>query len=259
MKKFLVLLFVVSLFMMTACSKSSSPTGTIPEFPVTFKSAAIEDAVRSEIGKPSGTLYQSDVDGITSLYISGETIEDPSGIEFLTNLETLSICGSGSDLRDVTPISRLKNLQSLYLGQNYNLENLESLADCPKLTFLRLNRCGLTNVKFLRNFRNLTTLEIKANPLESLDGVQGLTKLESIYFGECDNDTKVKDLSPLRNLTNLANVYAGYNEISDISVLLTIPQMMNGNGDICLSDNPLNDEAYKIIEILEAKGTDVDY
>ena len=259
MKKLLAIFFVVVLFMFTACSKSSSPSGPAGEFPVTFKSAALEDAVRDEISKPTGTIFQSDVVNITYLNINGATIEDPSGIEYLTNLETLYICGSGSDLRDLTPISKLQNLKYLYLGQNYNMENIESLANCPKLEYLRLNRCGLTNVKFLHSFRNLTGLEIKANPLESLDGVQGLSKLEEIYFGECDNDTKVKDLSPLRNLTKLYGIYAGYNDISDISVLLTMTQMMNGNGDICLSGNPLNDEAYKIIEKLEANGADVDY
>jgi len=259
MKKLLSLFFVVALFMLTACSKSSGPFGPSGSSRVTFKSAAIENAVRSQIGIPSGPIYQSDVEGITSLYISGAVIEDPSGIEYLTNLETLSICGSGSDLRDLTPISKLQNLEELYLGQNHNLENIESLANCPKLTFLRLNRCGLTNVKFLHSFRNLTTLEIKANPLESLDGVQGLTKLEEIYFGECDDDTKITDISPLKNLTRLYGIYAGYNDISDLSVLLAMPQMMNGNGDVCFSNNPLNDEAYKVIEILEAHGTDVDY
>ena len=259
MKKLLALFFVVTLFMLTACSKSSSPSGPAGEFPVTFKSAALEDAVRDEIGKPSGTIFQSDVVSITNLHIYGEIIEDPSGIEYLTNLEELYICGSGSDLHDVTPISRLQNLKRLSLSRNVNLKNLESLANCPKLDFLRLNSCGLTNLKFLRSFKYLTTLEVIGNALTSLDGIQGLYKLETLYIGDCNGDNSITDISPIRNLTRLENFYAGYNEISDISVLLTMPGLQTDSSDICLESNPLNDEAYKVIERLEANGSDVDY
>lgn len=259
MKKLITLFFVVTLFMLTACSKSSIPTGTLTEIPVTFKSAALEDAVRDAIGKPSGTIFHSDVVNITNLHIYGETIEDPSGIEYLTNLEELYICSSGSDLHDVTPISKLQNLKRLSLSRNVNLKNLESLANCLKLNFLRLNSCGLTDLKFLTSFKYLTTLEVIGNALTSLDGIQGLYKLETLYIGDCNGDNSITDISPIRNLTKLENFYAGYNEISDISVLLTMPGLQTDNSDICLEGNPLNDKAYKIIERLKAHGTEVDY
>ena len=254
MKKLLSLFFVITLFMLTACSKSSSPTGPAGEFPVTFKSTTLEDAVRSEIGKPTGTIYQSDVNNITYLSISYETIDDVSGIEALKNLETLYICGSGSDIRDVTPISRLANLKELHLGQNVNLTNLESLANCLQLKELYLNHCELTDIKFLNNFRSLIHLELKENyDLESLDGIQGLSRLEYLHIKDCN----VSDLTPLRNLTHLNDLRAPYNNISDLSVCLTMPGFKNGY--LCLYDNNFNNEAYKVIERLEANGAGVDY
>ena len=86
---------------------------TIANYPVTFKDANLEKAVRNSIKKPTGVLYGSDVQKITNLNLEVVDLVDIGGIESLTNLKTLGL--GNNKISDITPLRGLTKLKTLFL------------------------------------------------------------------------------------------------------------------------------------------------
>jgi hypothetical protein len=58
---------------------------------VTFPDPNLEAAIREAIGKPTGDIYQSDLDALGDLDASSRGIVDLTGLEHCTNLIGLTI------------------------------------------------------------------------------------------------------------------------------------------------------------------------
>lgn len=113
-------------------SNSTDTTDTI----ITFKDTNLEQVVRERIGKPTGDIYKSDVQGITSLDASSNCIYNISGIENLTSLQTLFLrCIS---VNDIIPSKELDNLQKLYLTYTFMRDSDKQLLEraLPKCDIL---------------------------------------------------------------------------------------------------------------------------
>ncbi|GAG94277.1 unnamed protein product, partial [marine sediment metagenome] len=80
---------------------------------VTFPDAKLDAAIREAIGKPTGDIYQSDLEGLTSLNASGKSISDITGLEYCVNLTTLDLRRNW--ISDISPLSSLTNLTTLDL------------------------------------------------------------------------------------------------------------------------------------------------
>ncbi len=129
----------------------------------------LEEAIREAIGKPSGDICQSDLDGLTELEASDRGISDLSGLEHCTNLE------------------------SLRLDSNHGLADLSPLAALSKLEELRLRNCELDNIEPLSNLVNLRRLYLFANQIADLSPLGGLVNIK--YLGLELN--QIRDISPL--------------------------------------------------------------
>ena len=256
MKKLFTAFVLVVLVFAAGCSVIKNPSSG--DAVVIFTNSEVENLVRDYLGIHSGDILTSDIENITYIY-SEDYQGSLEGIEILRNLTEVHFY-ENSDIRDVTPLSKLRKLRSITLNRNTNLENLDSLAGLPFLEYLSLKRCGLTSVQFLRKFKGLKQLYINDNDIKSLDGIEGVTSLEELYIGR----NQISSLAPLANLSRLNQLRAGNNNISGVSVLLGISGFKSGDGKssgyICLYSNPLSDDDLnKTIPRLERAGVNVGY
>ena len=72
---------------------------------VVFEDLNLELAIREKIGKISGDILPSDVEGITSLDASNKDISSLEGIQYLTNLKSLDLRGNYR-IKNVEPLSQ---------------------------------------------------------------------------------------------------------------------------------------------------------
>ncbi len=263
---------------------------------VTFADANLEEVVRELIGKPSGNIYISDIDSISSIEAAQCEISDLSGIESFKALRSLDLYNNY--ISDLTPISKLTSLQELILTRNWvsdikplvSLNSLKylSLSANPisdispisSMTFLEslhLNECGLTNIEAVSYLTSLKELGLEVN---NISNISPLSSLKSLNYITLDKN-QIKDISALSELTLLRNLYLSFTGIDGIEPLSKLTQLEN----LGLLKNNISDitplEGFKslkwlgilennidiserspnraIIEDLKSRGTQIDY
>jgi hypothetical protein len=192
--------------------------------------------VRGAIDKPKGDLYYEDVYKITSLLVVGDPMGNGpvcslNGMQCLTSLRDLYI-GDNPDLSNISPISHLKNLESLRMPFN-------DVVDIGPLSGLH----GLVELELSDN-KNLASLV----PLSNLNS---LSKLDL-------SSSNVTDIAPLSNPVGLAIVDLSWNKITDLGPL--VDNQGIGAGDhISVKHNWLDcTEQSANIQALRDRGVDLD-
>jgi|GEM_PF-2365496 len=233
---------------------TATPTPTItPTDVVIFPDPVLLSRVRAAIGKPTGTIYQSDLTSLTSLILSGATITTLAGIEYIVNLNYLNLTGTncadysvlplmvkltgfaagGSNLKDMSILSGLPLLRELNMEGSTGLTNLSSLKDYPALTKLYLPNCGLTDISFVTQCTKLNVLDLSDNPVAALPSLSGLTILYDLDL----SNTGLSDISGLSGL-HLSSLLLYGNSITDISPISGMVNLstINLSGNSGLSD-----------------------
>ena len=271
-------------------------TANFEEEAVTFADPNLEAAIREAIGKPTGPIYPSDLEGLPSLSASEKNIADLTGLECATSLTSLGL--DDNQISNVSPLANLTSLQQLWLGDNQisdisPLANLTSLtglylysnqistisplANLTNLMSLSLRYNQISNISPLANLTNLTWLDLEGNQISTISPLSNLTSLTglSLQYNQISNvsplvnltnlqqlwlgDNQISDISPLSNLTNLTWLDLEGNQISDISPLVDNEGLSEGD-EIYLTGNPLSSDSINIyIPQLEARGVIVDY
>ena len=208
-------------------------------------------------------------------------IEDLSPIKNSKSLKFLSVIHN--KISDISVISELTNLENLNLSENFIIDIL-SLSNLINLRTLNLKDNRITDISGLKSLKKLTNLEMSWEYVENLEVLGCLTYLQKLdltivdsMIGDisegniCDisflenliqlNELtiirhKVKNISPLKNLTQLKflalgsdkldgnyTVYGNY--IEDISALENLVELES----LFLTDNKIND-----ISILKSLG-----
>jgi hypothetical protein len=133
---------------------------------VIFSDKKLERRVRYKINKPTGDLYKSDVEKITSLVVPDEKIQDISGIENLSNLKELYL--TGTNVSDISKLKGLTNLQLLCLTGT-NVSDISTLKELTNLKTLYLAFTKINNISDLKGLTNLQELELTAVKISDTD------------------------------------------------------------------------------------------
>ena len=215
-----------------------------------------------DTGTPDGSVPTANINTITSLDVSNDTIKDLSGIEDFTALAILNCSMNWIDTLDIshnTDLSYLSceanGLDTLDVSQNINLEylncNYQKSSSCifvfptnPNDGFFSLDLSQNTNLKHLScNSVGLNNLDVSQNSeLEFLDcGLNGLFTLnlngaDSLKFLYCNgfnNDGTF--CPPMSNVTSL--------DVSHNKALISLHCSYNyfTNGSLELTQNTLLD------------------
>jgi hypothetical protein len=147
------------------------PVAAYATTPVTFIDSHLESAVRSALGKPTGTVTDMDMLALTSLTAENANICNLDGLEYARNLGELHL--ANNHITTITPVAGLTSLTLLYLGNN-QISDISPVA-------------GLVNLK---------CLSIPSNQVVDITAVHGLTSLWSLIL----NYNQVRDITPVANM-----------------------------------------------------------
>lgn len=119
MKRLFTNLLVVMLaLVITACQSEEA---------ISFSDEQLEEALRGEIEKPDGELYETDFDELVELDLSGLGISDLTGMEVMDGLETLSL--EDNDINDFSLLKDLEGLEEVNVMNNPIDEEHQALFD----------------------------------------------------------------------------------------------------------------------------------
>jgi len=197
---------------------------------VTFPDPNLEAAIRAAIGKPTGPICPSDLEGLTALGAYQKNITDLTGLDHCTSLTELDL--RFNQISDISPLANLTNLTALTLWQN-PLSDISPLAGLTKLWRLYLGSNQISDISPLANLTNLTILILWQNQLSDISPLANLTNLTFLDL----QTNQISDISPLANLTNLTNLALTLNQISDISPLANLTNLTS----LFLPNNQISD------------------
>ncbi len=127
----------------------------------------------------------------------------------LTHLDLANPSSIANGIKNLAPLENLTNLSYLHLGYHSGITDLSPLQNMKNLTYLSINgqrsTSTLNNLAPLVNLTNLSYLDLAFNKtIVDISPLQGLTSLTSLNLSGILNN--LSDLSPLKNLINLTNL-----------------------------------------------------
>jgi parallel beta-helix repeat protein len=221
---------------------------------LTFPDANLEEAIREVIGKPTGEIYESDLEWLTHLYASRRDIGNVAGLEHCTSLTELDLPRNqishfwplanltnltwlrldDNQISDIAPLGNLTNLTDLWLRFNL-ISDISPLANLTSLISLWLAENQIDDISPLTNLTSLTELYLDGNQISHIQPVGYLTSLTELGL----TNNQIIDISPLANLTNLKALELASNQIHDISPLTNVNSLTH----LWLSHNQISDIA----------------
>ncbi len=146
-------------------------------------------------------------------------IESLEGLQYATSAVMIDIAYidnvEGKSIKDLSPISGLKQLQKLILGSD-GISDISALSGLTGLKELDLSaNKKITDISALSGLTKLQKLGLASNSITDLSAIENLTDLK--YLSVTDN--KLTTLPNFENLTNLESFEAASNQLTDISNL----------------------------------------
>ncbi|MBK5486181.1 leucine-rich repeat domain-containing protein [Bacillus sp. TH17] len=187
---------------------------------------------RKNINEP---ITKEDLLQIKTLSIySGEGINEIAGLEYMTNLEKLTlresnvtdisvISGlrhlkyldlSSNPIESIQPVSKLENLDMLFLRDN-KIADLTPLSQMKKIKILDLIGNNIKDLTPLFTVLSLEEVYLANNQISNLSGIEKLKNLNLLWIG----NNKISDVEPISKMSNLIELEIADSEIKDISSL----------------------------------------
>ncbi|UPJ17045.1 NEAT domain-containing protein [Bacillus cereus] len=208
-----------------------------------------------------------------SIY-SGKGINEIAGLEYMTNLEKLTLRESNvtdisaisklrslkyvdltsNSIESIHPIGQLENINMFFLRDN-KISDLTPLSKMKKIKTLDLIGNNIKDIQPLFTLSTMKQLYLANNQISDLNGIDRLNNVELLWIGnnKINNvesiskmsnlieleiaDSEIKDISPLSQLGNLQVLNLEENYISDISPLSTLTNLH----EINLGANEISD------------------
>ena len=170
-------------------------------------------------------------------------LSNNSGIKGYEKIKKLcNISLAGCDITDISKLNGLKDLISINLSENTQIDNIDELNE--NIYELYLSGCNIENIKDIMNLKNLTALDLSYNKLQNINGIENLDNLQYINlsgnkirdFSNINNisekysddefvnervlvveDAGIKDISIFNGLSNITSLYLAKNDITDLS------------------------------------------
>ena len=125
--------------------------------------------------QPDDPIFPEDMELLTTLTASGESIVTLTGLETATALTSLTL--NDNAIANLTPLAKLVNLEALNLANNEKISSISSLAKLTALTTLNLSNNKISSVSSLSKLTSLTDLNLSMNQISSLTALSDLSSL----------------------------------------------------------------------------------
>ena len=204
-----------------------------------FADPYIESEVRRILGRDTGEITQSDLDGITEIMLAGsKSVTSPEDIMIHGN--EISVCGGTvkgfGSISSLEDIANMHNLNTLILC-NQNISDLSPLEGMNIVT-LFLHGNNISDVTPLENMTTLETLYLSSNPLKDVSALSGLFRLSCLGIGATD----IEDLSDIAKISGLTRL-----ELHDCPELRDFSALADMKSLSFLGLRPATSEAVDII------------
>lgn len=152
---------------------------------------------------------------LKKLWVRDNDITNIEQVRELTSLVEFSC--AGNPIKDYAPVSGLINLEELQIGDNgFSYTDITPLSNLTKLTSLYAPWCGITDISELKNLTELEYLNLFHNQIEDVSALEKLDKLIHLNL----ELNQIKDITPLYGLNRLEYIGIERNEISEEEIAL---------------------------------------
>ncbi len=151
------------------------------------------------------------------LNCTDNTIESLEGIQQFPNLEVLTIRGikdNGSMVKDLAPLRKLVNLQSLSIP-SANIDDIIFLSKLSKLRTLDLSDNHITDLSYLTFMKNLQVLHLDYQSPNFINDISPLTYITALQIVSLSGN-KITDITPLASHKNLNNLNIRDNRVQSL-------------------------------------------
>ncbi|MEZ6071624.1 MAG: leucine-rich repeat domain-containing protein [Pirellulales bacterium] len=93
--------------------------------------------------------------------------------------------------------------------------------DKTSVTTLNVENLGITDIAFLGEWKNLTSVDLSSNQIVDLSAMAGLTKLTTVIL----DSNEIKDLAPLTSIKGLRVLRLSGNPVVDLRPLATLKEL----------------------------------
>jgi len=136
-------------------------------------------------------LSLSRLKNLTELFIIRLEIESLNGIQYLTQLRSLTIVGMSwlfdNENTDVKILQKLNALEKLIIIET-SFKNISDLQQLDHLRILKLSECPIESLCGIEQLNALWYLEIKnCNELTDIQSLSNLTQLKHLEIEKCEN------------------------------------------------------------------------
>ncbi|WP_050607466.1 leucine-rich repeat domain-containing protein [Clostridium niameyense] len=168
---------------------------------VVFQDKVLEKEIRDLIDKPSESIYEKDLLGITKLELSNRHIKNIEGLDSLRNLTYLDL--SDNEIIDIKPIGAINKLDKLIIHNN-KVESIKPLEDLNNLKELDLSNNNIGEITILYNLTSLERLDLSNNNIVNIKSLASLINLKYLSLYNNKVQEGIEDgLSRLYNLTEM--------------------------------------------------------
>lgn len=157
-----------------------------------FEDPQLEAVVRHAVGRVSGCLEPTDLQGVKQLSAPQLGIESLEGIQALINLEVLNL--SWNRIEDLAPLSGLRKLSSLDVSWN-ELDDIGSLTGLTRLATLDVSWNRINGPLLLGKHENLADLSATGSGVAELgDSLRELPSLRHADFSHNPLGNKLEQI-----------------------------------------------------------------
>jgi len=185
--------------------------------------------------------------GLTNLkvlHLGGNKITSVEALRNLTNLEYLYVgveyIDGGNNVTDISPLIGLTNLKELGLYGNNNITNIDALKGMTKLTLLNLRGPHINSIAALSGMKNMRNLYVGTSnsKIADISVLKNMTELRELDLA----GNKITTIEPLRYLTKLETLSIAGNNIRKLEPLSGLININNLSiGTSCAGGNPVTD------------------
>ncbi|EOP46778.1 leucine-rich repeat domain-containing protein [Bacillus cereus] len=183
---------------------------------------------RKNINEP---ITKEDLLQIKTLSIySGEGINEIAGLEYMTNLEKLTL--RESNVTDISVISGLRHLKYLDLSSN-PIESIQPVSKLENLDMLFLRDNKITDLTPLSQMKKIKILDLIGNNIKDLTPLFTVLSLEEVYLA----NNQISNLSGIEKLKNVNLLWIGNNKISDVELISKMSNLI----ELEIADSEIKD------------------
>lgn len=192
------------------------------------------------------------LDSLKQFFIPEANVKDISVLREMKQLTHLSLYDT--PIQDAEPIGELTNLVELSLANCGRAKNIEAIASLTKMENLGLMYCGIEDISFLKDMKNLHYLNLTGNKIEDISLLAQFTQMSGLSL----DDNEISDVSALTGLENLAVASVYDNPIENLGVLAAVVPGFDASAVRNDGKDAWDDEVKKALQIYDVTAVEIE-